>query len=160
MTILHPLGLAHRSLRLPALGRSLVNDHQGQVPSSFSALAALPGVGRYTANAVLTVAYRQRRPLLDPNVIRLIERVFDRRSDRSRARDDSELWAFVESLLPERGAREFNLALVDLGATVCRPRRPRCSECPLAERCLAAGRQTAQTAARRVRRIDRPPRRD
>jgi len=134
--LLRPLGFLHRSRRLPALGRALVDSHGGDVPRSKSDLLALPGVGEYVANAVLTVAFGRRMPLLDPNVIRLLDRVFGRTSTRARPRDDAELWEFVAHLLPRRNAREFSLALVDLGAVVCR-RRPRCFECPLRSRCDA-----------------------
>jgi A/G-specific adenine glycosylase len=135
--LLRPLGFLHRSARLPELGRALVERHEGRVPRSKSRLLALPGVGEYAANAVLAVAFNQRRPLLDPNVIRLLDRVLGRRSTKARPRDDASLWRFVEELLPRRGAREFSLALVDVGAVVCRARRPRCFECPLRPRCRA-----------------------
>jgi A/G-specific adenine glycosylase len=134
--LLRPLGFLHRSRRLPALGQSLVDRHHGDVPRSKQALLALPGVGEYVANAVMTVAFGQRMPLLDPNVIRLLARVLGRTSTRSRPRDDAALWEFVAHLLPRRRAREFSLALVDLGALVCR-KRPRCFECPLRPRCNA-----------------------
>lgn len=145
--LLRPLGFLHRSARLPALGLALVEEHGGEVPRSFPALMALPGVGRYVANAVLTVAFGERRPLLDPNVLRVVARVFGRESSRPRARDDRQMWTFVEELSPRRGAREFNLALVDVGAVVCRVRRPRCYECPLRLRCRAFAEGTVTPAA-------------
>jgi A/G-specific adenine glycosylase len=135
--VLRPLGFVQRSARLPELGRALVEQHSGAVPRSFSGLVGLPGVGRYVANAVLVVAFEERRPLVDPNVLRVLERAFGFRSTRPRPRDDEKVWAFVGELLPHRAAREFNLALVDLGAVVCRVRRPRCGECPLNPRCRA-----------------------
>jgi A/G-specific adenine glycosylase len=135
--LLRPLGFFHRSARLPALGHALVERHGGEVPRVKAQLLALPGVGEYVANAVLTVAFGERRPLLDPNVVRLLGRVLGLRSPRARPRDDASLWDFVQELLPSRAAREFNLALVDLGATVCQTRRPRCFACPLRPRCLA-----------------------
>jgi A/G-specific adenine glycosylase len=134
--LLRPLGFFHRSRRLAALGQALVQRHDGRVPRSKAALLALPGVGEYVANAVLTVAFRRRTPLVEPNIIRLLSRVLGRRSTRARPRDDAELWAFVGELLPQRRAREFSLGLVDLGALVCRE-RPRCFECPLRRRCGA-----------------------
>lgn len=135
--LLRPLGFLHRSARLPALGLALMNDHRGRVPCRKSSLLALPGVGQYAANAVLTIALRQPEPLLDPNVVRVVERLYSRSSLRARPRDDASLWQFVGELLPPRAAREFNLGLVDLGAIVCRPRRPRCPVCPLRQRCPA-----------------------
>jgi A/G-specific adenine glycosylase len=134
---LRPLGFLHRSSRLPALAREIVERHGGSVPRSKTALLALPGVGDYVANAVLAIAFGERRPLLDPNVARLVERVFDRPSTRARPRDDRALWQFIEGLLPRRRANEFSLALIDLGALVCRSKRPRCFSCPLRPRCQA-----------------------
>jgi A/G-specific adenine glycosylase len=134
---LRPLGFVHRSRRLPALAQALLERHGGTVPRSKTSLLALPGVGMYVANAVLAVAFNERRPLLDPNVVRLIDRFFGFGSPKARPRDDPAVWAFVETLLPRRSAPEFGLALIDLGALVCRPRRPRCPLCPLRARCLA-----------------------
>src|SRR5262249_48857261 len=90
-----PLGVAHRTARLPHLGRSLVERHGGHVPRGRQELLALPGVGEYVANAVRAVAFGEREPLLDPNIIRLIGRVFGLRSQRARPRDDPALWAFI-----------------------------------------------------------------
>lgn len=135
--ILRPLGFLHRSARLTSLGTALVERHQGRVPRSKDALLALPGVGEYVANAVLTICFRQRRPLVDPNIIRLVDRLLGFQSARPRPRDDAFLWHLISELLPSRGAREFNLALLDLGSVICRPKRPRCSCCPLRARCAA-----------------------
>jgi A/G-specific adenine glycosylase len=138
--LLRPLGFAHRSARLPQLGREIVERHGGHVPRRKEELLLLTGVGEYVANAVLTVAFSERRPLLDPNVIRLLERVTGRRSARARPRDDPALWAQVESVLPRSRPADFALGLVDLGATICRARRPRCDVCPLHDRCVALAR--------------------
>jgi A/G-specific adenine glycosylase len=146
LDLLRPLGFLHRSARLPSLGRELLARHDGAVPRSFPALMALPGVGRYVANAVLTIAFGEARPLLDPNVLRLMSRAFDRQTSRSRARDDPAMWLFVEALTPRRNAREFSLALVDLGAMVCVPRHPRCHECPLRTGCVAFARGAVEPA--------------
>jgi A/G-specific adenine glycosylase len=134
---LRPLGFLHRSGRLPVLANEIVDRYNGKVPSSKAALVSLSGVGDYVANAVLAIAFNKRRPLLDPNVARLLERLFGRGSMRNRPRDDRTLWEFIESLLPRRNTSEFSLALIDLGALVCRPKRPRCFACPLCPRCRA-----------------------
>jgi A/G-specific adenine glycosylase len=75
--------------------------------------------------------------LLDPNVIRLVGRFSGVQSERVRARDDRRLWDLLADLLPRARAPEFALALVDLGAVICRPRKPRCYDCPLRSRCYA-----------------------
>jgi A/G-specific adenine glycosylase len=134
---LRPLGLLHRSARLPNLGRMLLDRFGGSVPSGESDLRSLPGVGRYVANAVLVVAFGRRRPLLDPNVIRLLGRAFGVASARTRAREDARMWGTLAELLPRRRSREFALGLIDLGAVVCVARRPRCLACPLRQRCIA-----------------------
>jgi A/G-specific adenine glycosylase len=134
---LHPLGFAHRNARLPVLARELCDRHDGEVPQSKQDLLALTGVGEYVANAVLAVAFGERRPLLDPNVIRLVDRATAHRSQRVRPREDRALWNLIAELLPRDRAPEFALALVDLGAVICRPKRPRCFGCPLRGRCVA-----------------------
>jgi A/G-specific adenine glycosylase len=135
--LLRPLGFLHRSRRLRDLGTALLERHGGEVPTDRAALLQLPGVGPYIANAVLVVCFGHRLPLLDPNVIRVITRVFDYRTERARPRDDPALWDFVADLVPPREGLEFGLGLVDLGALICRPRRPRCPQCPLRDRCHA-----------------------
>jgi A/G-specific adenine glycosylase len=135
--LLRPLGFSHRSRRMPELARAIVESHDGVVPSKQEELRALPGVGRYIANAVLVIAFRRRLPLVDPNVIRVVGRVFGATSHRKRPRDDPSLWSFVESLLPTQDPDTFGLALVDLGTLICTPRRPQCFACPLRQRCSA-----------------------
>jgi A/G-specific adenine glycosylase len=140
-SLLRPLGFAHRTRRLPELAGVLVEDYDGLVPATEQELLALPGVGPYVANAVLTLAYHERRPLVDPNVIRLIDRAVAIGSTRPRPRDDPRLSEALAILLPPHRAREFSLGLIDLGALICTA-RPRCGVCPLRGRCsaLRAGR--------------------
>jgi A/G-specific adenine glycosylase len=135
--LLRPLGFLHRSARLPHLARELCGRFEGRVPRTEAELASLPGVGRYVANAVLVVAYGARRPLLDPNVIRLLARCFGISSSRARPRDDDRLWRLVEDIVPSRDPKPVALGLIDLGAVVCRPKRPTCHICPLRLRCRA-----------------------
>jgi A/G-specific adenine glycosylase len=137
LSLLKPLGFHHRSARLPNLAKELVERHAGSVPNSRTAMLALHGVGEYVANAVLLVAYHRRLALVDPNVIRLVGRYFGIQSRNPRPRTDRGLWEFVGSLVPARRATEFGLGLVDLGAVVCRTRRPLCDQCPLRLRCRA-----------------------
>jgi A/G-specific adenine glycosylase len=135
--LLRPLGFSHRNARVPALGRALRDDFGGRVPQSYDELRSLPGVGRYVANAVLLLAYGQRRPLLDPNVIRLLERAYGIRSSKVRPREDPALWELVDRIVPGRSPQAVALGLVDLGSLVCLKRRPRCGSCPLHSRCNA-----------------------
>lgn len=94
---------------------------------------ALKGIGPYTAGAILSFAYGKRAPILETNVRRVLQRVFYG-MDRQR---DGLLWAAAEALLPRRSASDFNQALMDLGATVCAARRPRCAVCPVRTMCRA-----------------------
>ena len=125
------LGIADRARLLKLLARDLIERHSGRVPRDFDALVRLPGVGPYIANAVLCFAYRQDVPLVDTNVIRLLDRVFSVRSSTPRARNDLRLWEFAASLVPGKKATSYNRALLDHAALLCTYREPRCEACPL-----------------------------
>lgn len=129
------LGIADRARLLPLMARRLVSDHDGRVPGDVGDLDRLPGVGLYTANAVLCFAYGRDTPLVDTNVIRVLSRVFSIRSEKRRARDDPRLWQFAAGLVPKGEAVSFNRALLDHAATICTSRNPRCLDCPLAGVC-------------------------
>jgi A/G-specific adenine glycosylase len=137
LEVLRPLGFTHRSERIPLTAKTLVDRFGGEVPATEEELLSLPGVGRYVANAVLVVAFGLPRPLLDPNVLRVLDRSFGVRSTRSRPRDDVRLWRLVGEVVTGHRPQEVALGLIDLGAVVCRPARPRCFECPLRSRCRA-----------------------
>lgn len=130
------LGYPRRALRLHACAVAIDERHGGLVPDDVDALLALPGVGTYTARAVAAFAYRQRQPVVDTNVRRVVARLVEgvaQAGPPSSARD----LAAVEALLPsepERAAR-FSVAVMELGALVCTARNPRCGECPVAELC-------------------------
>lgn len=133
---LRPLGLENkRAALLVQLGKAVVHRFGGRIPDNLHDLAGLPGVGRYTANAVLCFACGQDRPIVDTNTARVIQRVFGYCSRRSRPRDDEVLWQIAERLIPRGRARDYNLALLDLAGSVCRARKPTCSACPLQEIC-------------------------
>lgn len=130
------LGLLSRASRLRAIARTIAQDFGGQVPSTVEDLESLPGVGRYTASAVMCFAYGQAVPLVDVNVIRVFRRVFSLEvTRRSNAERDRNVWVFAQSLVPAEWAREYNAALLDFGALVCTSRRPRCDACPLSGIC-------------------------
>jgi A/G-specific adenine glycosylase len=98
-------------------------------------LESLPGIGRYIRNAVLCFGYGLPKPALDTNMIRVIQRVYDYKLERSRAREDKKLWQFAETLVPKKKCREYNWAVLDLAAAICTARNPKCSECPLLPLC-------------------------
>jgi len=142
------LGYYRRARSLQAAARIITDQHAGQFPRDEAAALALPGVGRYTAGAVLSIAYDLPQPLVDGNV----ERVFSRMFGLDLVAGSRELvrhcWDLAQHLVPKCGAGDWNQALMELGATVCTPRRADCSPCPLRRSCLA----------RRAGRVDELPR--
>ncbi|HLL65899.1 MAG TPA: A/G-specific adenine glycosylase [Micromonosporaceae bacterium] len=130
------LGYPRRALRLHECAVQIVARHGGAVPSDLAALLALPGIGSYTGRAVAAFAYRQRHPVVDTNVRRVVARAAGGRPDAGSATTVADLHA-VEALLPavpERAARA-SVAFMELGALVCTARVPRCAACPLVAGC-------------------------
>jgi A/G-specific adenine glycosylase len=110
-------------------------------------LLALPGIGRYTAGAILSIAYGQRAAVLDGNVKRVLARIYDVPEDVRKATTERQLWRLAEGLVEAAAARQagtVNEALMDLGATICLPQAPRCPLCPLVDLCLARQRGTQE----------------
>lgn len=144
------LGYYGRARKLHDAARAIVLRHDGRFPPELEDALALPGVGRYTAGAVLSIAYDLAHPVVDGNVARVLCRLFALEGDPTGSRLQRELWSLAEELLPARGAGEWNQALMELGATVCLPRSPRCVECPLEGLCAAraAGRAEELPQAR------------
>lgn len=132
------LGYPSRALRLRECAQVLVHDWHGSVPSSEEALLSLPGIGPYTASAVLAFHYRQRIPVLDTNIRRVLARFVcgvEHQGTGSASRAEIErAW----SLLPknEEESAVWNVAVMELGALVCSARTPQCHECPLAQDCV------------------------
>ncbi len=145
------LGYYRRARDLLACAKRLVAEHHGRLPADRDQLLALPGIGPYTANAIASIAFNQDHPVLDANVRRVFCRLFDVADPPRQATRFLEHQARL--LLPGGRAREWNQALMELGALVCTPRRPTCASCPasglcearqqgtVADRPVAAGRQ-------------------
>jgi A/G-specific adenine glycosylase len=131
----YPLGYNVRPLRLHALARETIARYRGRLPDDAERLRALPGIGRYTAGAVLSFAYGRDVAVLDTNVRRVLTRVFLGARRAARLRGDRTLWALAETLVPAGRGYDFNQALMDFGATWCTPRRPRCVPCPMRGLC-------------------------
>lgn len=133
------LGYYRRARHLHQAAKHVMERHQGVFPNAFASVAALPGVGPYTAGAVLCFAFGQRTPILDTNVQRVLERVFVRRPAARASARRQRLWRLAAEVLPRgAGAWVVNQAMMDLGATVCTARNPRCSRCCLRPICAAA----------------------
>jgi len=133
------LGYYRRARALHAAARFVAREHAGRVPASPDAFGALPGVGRYTLGAVLSIGFGARLPALDGNVARVLARWHARPWQVRKPADARVLWALATRLVPARGAHpgDWNQALMELGATVCTPRAPRCEACPVARWCRA-----------------------
>ncbi len=146
------LGYPRRALRLHECAVAITAGYAGRVPDSVDELLALPGIGAYTARAVAAFAYRQRQPVVDTNVRRLVSRAVLGRDDAGTGTSGGDLER-VAALLPEvaETAARASEAFMELGALVCTARTPTCTGCPLAERCawLAAGRPALVGAQRR-----------
>ena len=137
------LGYYRRARHLHEAAGIVVREHAGRVPSEPGTFAALPGVGRYTVGAVLSIGFGEPLPVLDGNVARVFSRLAARPWSIRRPADARALWALAEQLLDRRSPGDWNQALMELGATVCTPRAPRCGACPVRHACraAAAGRQ-------------------
>ncbi|HTR99308.1 MAG TPA: A/G-specific adenine glycosylase [Bacteroidota bacterium] len=132
------MGYNGRAVRLHALAAVIV-ERGMRIPRDAGALRALPGIGKYTAHAILSAVHGLPVPLVDVNVRRLFSRVFWRMRSTGEMRGEAEIWEAAGSLLPRRNVYEWNQALMDLGATICTARRPRCPACPLGPLCASRG---------------------
>ena len=131
---LAPVGLqTQRAKAIHGLAAHLVHQHEGMVPSSLDELLEVPGLGEYSARAVLTFGFNSPVAVVDANVVRVLSRVF--RCATPSGRTNKGWQEVADALLPEPNHREFNWAMLDLGALVCRYVEPRCGECPLAGIC-------------------------
>ena len=131
------LGYYRRARLLHAAARGIVETHGGHLPRDPEALRALPGVGRYTAGAVASIAFNLPEPALDGNVMRVLSRLLTLKEDPRRGSANKMLWDLAREMIPEGRARDFNQALMELGALVCLPRDPKCAKCPVREFCRA-----------------------
>ena len=131
----YPLGYNIRPVRLHAIARETVARYGGRLPADGEARRALPGIGRYTAGALLSFAYGRDAAILDTNVRRVLGRVFLGPRRLARTRGDRRFWKLAEALVPAGRAYDFNQALLDFGATWCTPRKPRCPRCPMRAFC-------------------------
>ncbi|MHB1294956.1 MAG: A/G-specific adenine glycosylase [Anaerolineae bacterium] len=148
------LGYYSRARNLHAAARVVQQTYGGALPCTRKELIALPGVGAYTAGALLSMAYGQDEPALDANGLRILARLFDVPHDIAGSAGKRSLHAHALRLLPRGQAGAWNQALMDHGSSICTPRAPRCLICPLAAWCLARARgvqeQRPVTAARRA----------
>lgn len=131
------LGFYRRARDLHVAARAIVDRHGGQIPRDAATLETLPGIGPYTAGAVASIAFGERVPAVDGNATRVLARLYRVEDDVTRGNGRARIRDLAASLVPRVNPGEFNQALMELGATVCRPLAPRCSSCPLESLCLA-----------------------
>ena len=131
------LGYYSRARNLRAAARQCVAEHAGDLPRSMDALCTLPGIGRSTAAAILTQAHGEPHAILDGNVKRVLTRLIGEPAWPGQRAIEQRLWAEAEARLPAQRLADYTQALMDFGATLCTPRRPRCDECPMRGECGA-----------------------
>lgn len=135
------LGYYSRARNLQAAATQIVNTHDGEFPRRYEDILNLPGIGRYTAGAVASIAFGQPTPLVDGNVARVLCRVLGLRGDPKSKETSAALWetagGLVQAAHANEACSELNQGLMELGATICLPRGPLCAHCPVQSRCYA-----------------------
>lgn len=129
------MGYNSRALRLRDAAMAIMRDHNGVIPSSPEVLMSLPGVGPYTSAAIACFAFNKPVVVLDVNVRRVYSRLVQRQTFTTDVEPDDVLIPFATSVIPQRRSAQWHHAMMDLGATICTARAPRCSVCPLADLC-------------------------
>jgi A/G-specific adenine glycosylase len=175
------LGYYTRVRNLQRAARLIVEQHRGQFPEDFDALLALPGIGRYTAGAVCSIAFNQPQPILDGNVTRVLTRLFGIAGNPRERKTNARLWQFAEELVLQAAksdahtstsphasrftfhasgpCSQFNQSLMELGALLCTPRQPRCGVCPIVKHCVACQQGRVHQLPSPSRRVRATPRR-
>ncbi|PIR01326.1 MAG: A/G-specific adenine glycosylase [Nitrospinae bacterium CG11_big_fil_rev_8_21_14_0_20_45_15] len=131
------LGYYSRAKNLKKAAGLVRDQYAGRLPSTRKEILALPGIGPYTAGAILSIAFGMRAPVLDGNVKRVLSRLLRLNENGKTSKSEKILWAEAERLLPEEDVGDFNQALMELGAQVCLPQKPQCMICPLKKICQA-----------------------
>jgi A/G-specific adenine glycosylase len=135
------LGYYRRACQMHRAAREIMDKFGGEFPRDLQLVRALPGIGRYTAGAILSIAFGSREPILEANSRRLLIRVLGYHGDPSRADGQRWLWDTATQLVSRKHPGSFNQALMELGSLVCKPRAPQCGACPLAKLCVARAEQ-------------------
>lgn len=131
------LGYYRRARQLHQAAKIIVSQHGGKFPSDPDAIRQLPGIGRYTAGAILSIAFDQREAVLEANTFRVYARLLAYRGDPRSSTGSCDLWAAAESWLPRKRVGAFNQALMELGSELCLPKAPHCEVCPVSKLCGA-----------------------
>ncbi len=135
LTVWEGLGYYSRARNLHKASREILTRFKGKIPDVFDDLLSLPGIGRSTAGAILSIAFNKEAPILDGNVKRVLSRLFAISGNPAGRETEDHLWQLSETLIPEGHAGSFCQALMDLGAMLCTPKNPQCTYCPLQRVC-------------------------
>lgn len=149
------LGYYSRARNLHRCAQVVVAEHGGAFPRGSAALAELPGIGRSTAAAIAAFCFGERVAILDGNVKRVLTRVLGVADDLAEGRHEKALWQQAQALVPAEGVEAYTQGLMDLGATVCSTRRPRCEACPWADRCVARAQGRPEAYPVKTRKLKR-----
>lgn len=139
------LGYYRRARNLHAAAKMIVAEFDGKVPRDVDLLLQLPGVGRYTAGAIASIAYDTPAPIVDGNVDRVLARLLNLREPVDQPSVKKHIWALAEQLVPQKNAGDFNQSMMELGAMVCTPKSPKCLVCPLRDACVARAEGDAES---------------
>jgi A/G-specific adenine glycosylase len=153
------LGYYNRARNLHRAAQQVVTQHGGTFPQTARELQMLPGVGRYTANAIASIAFGENAPVLDGNVTRVLARLYDIADDVAAAKTQHRLWALADGLMkhvPPGRAGSLNQAAMELGSQICKARRPLCEACPVRDECLARARGVQEQRPVKAQRVPAP----
>ncbi|WP_097028598.1 A/G-specific adenine glycosylase [Clostridium peptidivorans] len=134
-SIFKDIGLFYRADRLKDIAKEIVKCHKGSIPNQWEDLIKIKGIGYYICSAILCFGFNQPYAVLDTNVIRIFERIFEIKSEKKRPRDDTKLWEFAQMLIPEDRYVDYNYAVLDFGASICTAYNPKCSTCVFKDMC-------------------------
>lgn len=140
LTLWAGLGYYSRARNLHKAAQQVAADYNGEFPQSVEQLQQLPGIGRSTAGAIVSLAFDRPEPILDGNVRRVLCRLLAVQEAARDRKVERRLWGVAKQLVPVAFAHDYTQAIMDLGATICRPKQPDCLHCPLVEICLAKAR--------------------
>ena len=131
------LGYYSRARNLHRAAQLVVAEYGAKLPATAKELIQLPGIGRYTAGAIASIAFGQPEPALDGNIRRVYSRLLAMEAPLRSSASEAQLWAFAREVCPQERAGDVNQALMDLGASICTPNQPLCGQCPLQAVCQA-----------------------
>ena len=138
------LGYNNRAVRLHALAKIIMSEHNGKLPDEYDELRKLPGIGPYTAGAIMSFAYNKPAPCVDVNIRRVIVRIFWEKSERAH---DENIKILALDLVHSAPPHEWHSALMDFGSAVCTARKPHCKDCPMRAFCVSKGLRPDETIA-------------